>query len=81
MKKTKTEIAMDLLQRGGPVCGQDMVDAGVGYRYAARINDLKQVGHPIISEPCTEHRHGARVACYTLVPAEDTQLVFGGTVQ
>ena len=68
-KVTAKSRALELLN-AGPVCGQELVEHGVGYRYSARIADLRAEGHRIESGVCGKHRHRARMALYRLVDAD-----------
>lgn len=67
---TKVEKARLLLMTGEPVCGSTLVAEGVGYRYAARIADLRQSGLEIESRRCENptHRHESGIVEYQLVP-------------
>jgi len=62
--------ALSLLLGYVPVCGTEMVTAGVGYRYSARVGDLRTAGFEIMSQPCTvaSHGHTSRIYEFLLVP-------------
>ena len=46
-----------------PRCGQELVEADIGYRYSARVYDLRQAGFNIEGVKCLRHRHRARRPC------------------
>jgi hypothetical protein len=60
------QTALNLLQ-AGPACGQELVDAGVGWRYAARIHELRSDGYEIATKQCGRHYHRSRMVEYWLV--------------
>ena len=71
---TRKEDALFLLKIG-PRCGQELVEAGVGYRYSGRIYDLRDDGYAIDSTTyCTKHKHKARMALYVLAGWDDGQM-------
>lgn len=47
--KTRRDVVLETLQaaEGRWVPAQALVDAGAGYRYAARVWELRQAGHAI----------------------------------
>ena len=69
--KPSTVRCLELL-RQGPQCSQDLVAGGVGYRYSARLSELRTVGYQITKQPCTVHDHHGRQWRYHLA-ADPTQ--------
>ena len=69
-RKTET---LELLQQA-PRCGQELVEAGIGYRYSARIYDLRSDGHVIEDHPCRRHEHRAAMVEYRLAGWDDGQM-------
>ena len=60
-----------------PRCGQELVEAGIGYRYSARIWDLRDVGFVIDSDrKCSRHQHRAPMVEYVLEGWGDTHPAF-----
>ena len=70
---TRKDDALFLLKIG-PRCGQELVEAGVGYRYSARIYDLRCDGHVIEDRPCRRHEHRAAMVEYRLMGWDDGQM-------
>ena len=70
---TRKDDALFLLKIG-PRCGQAFVEAGVGYRYSARIFDLREDGFVIEDHPCTRHDHRAAMVEYRLAGWDDGQM-------
>ena len=62
-----------LLLKVHPRCGQELVEAGVGYRYPARIFELRQEGHEIEKWVCEKHDHRSTMYEYGLVGWDDGQ--------
>ena len=59
-----------------PRCGQELVEAGIGYRYSARVYDLRQAGFNIADVKCSRHRHRASMVEYVLEGWGDMQPAF-----
>ncbi len=59
-----------------PRCGQELVEAGIGYRYSARIYDLRQAGFLIADAKCSRHPHRAAMVEYQLEGWGDMQPAF-----
>ncbi len=57
-----------------PRCGQELVEAGIGYRYSARIYDLRQGGFKIEDKKCLRHSHRAPMVEYRLIGWDSGQL-------
>ena len=57
----------------GQVCQIDMAQKYI-MRGAARIHELREMGYPIVTEPCKHqhHFHTSQVKAYRLVPQEET---------
>ena len=70
---TRKDDALFLLKIG-PRCGQELVEAGVGYRYSARIFDLREDGWTIADRPCTRHKHRAAMVEYRVAGWDDGQM-------
>lgn len=68
--------ALSMLLEYVPVCGTDMVTAGVGYRYSARIGDLREAGFEIMSQPCTVASHGHMSQIYEFLLVPDDRVLF-----
>ncbi len=62
------------LLRARPRCGQELVEAGIGYRYSARIFDLRSRGIGIIDRKCLRHKHRAPMVEYVLQGWDDAQM-------
>ncbi len=58
----------------GPRCGQELVEAGIGYRYSARIFDLRTRGVRIVDAKCLRHEHRAPMVEYVLSGWDSGQL-------
>lgn len=71
---SRADLTLEMLRRR-PRCGQDLVEGGIGYRYSARIQDLRDRGFEIETRPCVRHEHGAALVEYFLVPAGQLRLV------
>lgn len=72
MKPRTRELLALLEQTAGWLCARDLVDRGVGFRYGARIGELRKAGFSVETAPCKElaHHHEGRVCRYRLVPSE-----------
>ena len=62
---SRTDTLLGLLEKA-PRCGQELVEWGVGYRYSARIGELRDRGLVIEKQVCRTHRHRSRMYQYTL---------------
>jgi hypothetical protein len=56
-----------------PRCGQELVAAGIGYRYSARVYDLREDGFTISDRACVKHEHRAAMVEYVLEGWDDRQ--------
>jgi len=64
---SQTDTLLGLLERWvGGLCGQELVEWGVGYRYSARIGELRDQGYTISKTVCQVHSHRSRMYQYTL---------------
>ena len=64
---SQTATVLQELQNG-PVCSMSFYnDPDLTHRLAARIYDLRGMGHNIHAEPCTIHTHKSRAVRYYLV--------------
>ena len=64
---TQRDRILRRLQRG-PVCGIELLDMHIP-RYAARILELRQQGHMIDTQRCTQHEwHKSHQIEYFLIP-------------
>jgi hypothetical protein len=75
---TQTQDVLKLLEHAthtqqGQVCGQDFLERYIP-RYSARIYDLREQGHAILTEKCTKphHYHQSTIKAFRLVPQEET---------
>ena len=70
--KPQTARTLALLE-DGPKCSQQLVDGDCGYRYGARIGELRELGYRVVKDPerCRLHRHRKPLVVYRLVgPAQ-----------
>ena len=67
---TRREIVLSVLGTHANrwVSGKTLVDAGGGWRFGARIDELRKAGHVIESRPDPEHR--SAIHEYRLVVAD-----------
>ena len=67
---TRREIVLSVLREHANqwVSGKTLVDAGSGWRYSARIYELRKAGHRIEERPDPEHRSATHE--YRLVVAD-----------
>ena len=67
---TRREIVLSVLREHANqwVSGKTLVDAGSGWRYSARIYELRKAGHVIEERPDPEHR--SAIHEYKLVLSE-----------
>ena len=63
-----------------PRCGQELVEAGIGYRYSARVYDLRQAGFNITDVKCLRHEHRASMVEYVLEGWGESQPTLEGWV-
>lgn len=70
---TRRDAALTALQArpGQWITGAELIDAGAGYRYAARIHELKQAGHRI--EERADPTKRSKLGQYRLI-AEPVQM-------
>jgi hypothetical protein len=70
--KPRTEKALGILEASDWVCAQELVEAGVGYAYGARIYELRQSGVQVIRRQCKDpaHRHRAVMWEYAIKPGQ-----------
>ena len=69
---TRKARTLELL-RMAPRCGQELQDGGSGYRYSARIGELRSEGYAITNKTCVRHPHTARMVEFTLQGWDDGQ--------
>ncbi len=62
---SRTDTLLGLLEKA-PRCGQELVEWGIGYRYSARIGELRDRGYTVTKTVCQVHRHRSRMYQYTL---------------
>ena len=65
VRMSQADMLLGLLEKA-PRCGQEMEEWGVGYRYSARIGELRGRGLVIEKQVCRAHRHRSRMYLYTL---------------
>lgn len=55
----RARLVVELLGRGGYVCGVEFIEAGVGWAFATRISEVRQSGYPVVKRRCRrpEHHH------------------------
>ncbi len=58
-----------------PRCATTFLDWRIG-RAAARVNELRQEGHDIITRPCQFHHHDNPQVVYELVESAQLLLMF-----
>ncbi len=63
---SRTDTLLGLLEKS-PRCGQELVEWGIGYRYSARIGELRDRGYTIVKKVCQVHRHRSRMYQYELI--------------
>ena len=63
---THKATLLELLRLRGWACGQEMVERGVGYRYGARIDDLRKDGDTIVKQRCYRHNHRVQMWEYQI---------------
>lgn len=66
MKKTQTKKILAHLQAGRKLTPLNAFDKFGCFRLAARIEELREAGHKIVTEMV--HKNGKRFASYTLLP-------------
>ena len=74
---TKRQIAYTVLREhvNEWISGNDLVAAGVGWRYSARLYELRQAGHVIEERPDPEGRtsvHQYRLVIPDVAPGQET---------
>lgn len=69
---TQKQRILDAL-RLEPRCGTTFLEMYMP-RYAARIHELRNEGHQIISRPCKLHRHETQQTVYELVEMSQMEL-------
>lgn len=74
---TQKARALELLQRG-PLCSfAFFTDPLLGSRLGARICELRDEGHRIVTQPCKSHRHDSAAVEYVLIaqPVQQSLIV------
>lgn len=74
--KPRTARLLTLLESGRWVCGDDLALEGIGWRFGARIHELRQDGYMVESRPCKAHPHTSRVGAYRL-ETQPVQMAMG----
>lgn len=54
---TATGRLLELMERCTWVCGQEMVEAGIGYRYGGRLHELRKKGWRFDRRKCQHPWH------------------------